>query len=88
MSFDGYNTDSRLLRAIEQLAGVEMTGCDHPEHSDNAADQLWCAGMSPEDTQQKLLAILPPPADEDDELWWGETKFAVADNGKWMVLPS
>ena len=85
MSFDGYRTDARLLRAIEQLAGVEMTGCDHPEHSDNIADQLWCSGTSPEDTQ-KLLAMLPPPADED-EIWWGETKFAVADNGKWLMLP-
>jgi hypothetical protein len=83
MSINGYNTDPRLLQAIEKMTGATMTGCDHPEESDNAADRLWCDGyygeMSATQTQETLAAMLPPPANKYDEIWWGEMLFAQAE---------
>ena len=90
MSINGYDTDPRLLRAIEKMTGATMTGCDHPERSDNPADRLWCdgyyGGMSATQTQEKLAAMFPPPANEDDEIWWGEMLFAEAEKTTWRLL--
>lgn len=89
MSIDGYKTDARLLRAIEQLAGIELTGCDHPENSVNAADRLWVDGytedLDADEAQRRLLALLPPPTDDEDEIFWGDSRWAVAKNGLWVI---
>ena len=84
-----YQTDDRLIAAIEELAGEDCTGDDNPEESNNLADKLWCDGffgdLSPRETQEKLLGLLPPPRDDDDDIFWGESLWAVPDNGRWSL---
>jgi len=52
--YDGYETDDRIMDAIEHLVNSEFgcggecgnPGCDgsHPESCDNPAVMLWCDG--------------------------------------------
>jgi len=80
MSRDGYQTDERLLEAIEAITGgnlncngeCEHPMCDgsHPEKCYDPAVMLWTEGGREADIRAWLNAHYPDWA-EDAPLYWG-----------------
>jgi hypothetical protein len=80
MSRDGYNSDDRLLDAIEAITGGNLDcegdcgndACDgtHPEDCGDAAVSLWCDGGR-EDELRAWLDKKHPGWSDEAPLAWG-----------------
>jgi len=85
MSRDGYNTDARLMEAIEAVTGGNLdcrgecgnSGCDgtQPQLCGDPAVKLWCDGGHEQELRDWLNNNYPDWKN-DSPLIWGEDKLS------------
>jgi len=74
--YDGYQTDGRLLEAIEEVAGGTLGQSEESEYSKDPAEVLWREGGRDAELITWLDAHYPD-WHEDAPLCWGEGNLDV-----------